>query len=138
MGKTPKKAAPGGDERNLYVRRLKATTEPSRASESNFLPERHRDSEGLNRFVESISNSEIANSARVSLLDAKLFLSFFFIFFLSNFTSSRVYSIHSGARDRGLCSKLFHTLHLPTYLELVTCLPLYSSMSIGIYLCNPI
>ncbi|XP_025987276.1 uncharacterized protein LOC105206689 isoform X2 [Solenopsis invicta] len=48
MGKTPKKAAPGGDERNLYVRRLKATTAPSRASESS-LPERQRESEILNR-----------------------------------------------------------------------------------------
>lgn len=49
MGKTPKKAAPGGDERNLYVRRLKATTAPSRASESSFLPERQRESEISNR-----------------------------------------------------------------------------------------
>ncbi|XP_024890978.1 uncharacterized protein LOC112466871 isoform X1 [Temnothorax curvispinosus] len=48
MGKTPKKAAPGGDERNLYVRRLKATTAPSRASESS-LPERQRESEISNR-----------------------------------------------------------------------------------------
>ncbi|XP_029675621.1 mediator of RNA polymerase II transcription subunit 12-like isoform X1 [Formica exsecta] len=48
MGKTPKKAAPGGDERNLYVRRLKATTAPSRASESS-LHERQRESESLNR-----------------------------------------------------------------------------------------
>lgn len=48
MGKTPKKAAPGGDERNLYVRRLKATTVPSRASESS-LPERQRESEASNR-----------------------------------------------------------------------------------------
>lgn len=48
MGKTPKKAAPGGDERNLYVRRLKATTAPSRASESS-LPERQRESESSNR-----------------------------------------------------------------------------------------
>lgn len=58
MGKTPKKAAPGGDERNLYVRRLKATTAPSRASESS-LPERQRESESSNRFVETISNSEL-------------------------------------------------------------------------------
>ncbi|XP_018363178.1 PREDICTED: putative leucine-rich repeat-containing protein DDB_G0290503 [Trachymyrmex cornetzi] len=49
MGKTPKKAAPGGDERNLYVRRLKATTAPSRASESS-LPERHREYENSNRL----------------------------------------------------------------------------------------
>ncbi|KMQ95437.1 myb-like protein x-like isoform x1 protein [Lasius niger] len=48
MGKTPKKAAPGGDERNLYVRRLKATTAPSKASESS-LHERQRESESLNR-----------------------------------------------------------------------------------------
>ncbi|XP_025271045.1 uncharacterized protein LOC105247879 isoform X1 [Camponotus floridanus] len=48
MGKTPKKAAPGGDERNLYVRRLKATTAPSRASESS-LHERQRESESFNR-----------------------------------------------------------------------------------------
>ncbi|KAL6262799.1 hypothetical protein P5V15_005589 [Pogonomyrmex californicus] len=47
MGKTPKKAAPGGDERNLYVRRLKAAT-ASRASESS-LPERQRESESSNR-----------------------------------------------------------------------------------------
>lgn len=47
MGKTPKKAAPGGDERNLYVRRLKATT-ASKASESS-LHERQRESESLNR-----------------------------------------------------------------------------------------
>jgi len=58
MGKTPKKAAPGGDERNLYVRRLKATTAPSRASESS-LPERQREYENSNRFVETISNSEL-------------------------------------------------------------------------------
>ncbi|KYN39511.1 hypothetical protein ALC56_06004 [Trachymyrmex septentrionalis] len=49
MGKTPKKAAPGGDERNLYVRRLKATTAPSRASESS-LPERQREYENSNRL----------------------------------------------------------------------------------------
>ncbi|XP_012542029.2 uncharacterized protein LOC105839924 isoform X2 [Monomorium pharaonis] len=48
MGKTPKRAAPGGDERNLYVRRLKATTAPSKASESS-LPERQRESEITNR-----------------------------------------------------------------------------------------
>ncbi|XP_043265562.1 translation initiation factor IF-2-like [Colletes gigas] len=36
MGKTPKKAAPGGDERNLYNRRLlEATTATSKASETN-------------------------------------------------------------------------------------------------------
>jgi len=55
MGKTPKKAAPGGDERNLYVRRLKATTAPSKESS---LPERQRESESSNRFVATISNSE--------------------------------------------------------------------------------
>ncbi|KAK2587700.1 hypothetical protein KPH14_003815 [Odynerus spinipes] len=48
MGKTPKKAAPGGDERNLYVRRIKATTAPSKSSESN-LHERQRESEISNR-----------------------------------------------------------------------------------------
>ncbi|KOC59219.1 hypothetical protein WH47_11295 [Habropoda laboriosa] len=40
MGKTPKKAAPGGDERNLYKRRLKATTAPSNPSETS-LHKRH-------------------------------------------------------------------------------------------------
>lgn len=58
MGKTPKKAAPGGDERNLYVRRFKATTAPSRASESS-LPERQRESEISNRFVETISELQV-------------------------------------------------------------------------------
>lgn len=48
MGKTPKKAAPGGDERNLYVRRIKATTAPSKTSESN-LHERQSESENSNR-----------------------------------------------------------------------------------------
>lgn len=50
MGKTPKKAAPGGDERNLYVRRLKATTAPSKASETS-LSGRQRESESLNRLT---------------------------------------------------------------------------------------
>ena len=49
MGKTPKKAAPGGDERNLYNRRpLKATTAASKASETN-LHKRQRESESSNR-----------------------------------------------------------------------------------------
>ncbi|KZC10571.1 hypothetical protein WN55_02008 [Dufourea novaeangliae] len=49
MGKTPKKAAPGGDERNLYNRRrLKATTAASKTSETN-LHERQRESESPNR-----------------------------------------------------------------------------------------
>ncbi|KAG7189989.1 hypothetical protein KM043_006147 [Ampulex compressa] len=48
MGKTPKKAAPGGDERNLYVCRLKAATAPSKASESS-LPKRQRETDGSNR-----------------------------------------------------------------------------------------
>ncbi|KAL2724372.1 myotubularin-related protein -like [Vespula squamosa] len=53
MGKTPKKAAPGGDERNLYVRRIKATTASSKNCES-ILPERQRESENSNRFVKLI------------------------------------------------------------------------------------
>ncbi|KYQ50241.1 hypothetical protein ALC60_10695 [Trachymyrmex zeteki] len=54
MGKTPKKAAPGGDERNLYVRRLKATTAPSRASESS-LPERQREYENSNSLPDQLT-----------------------------------------------------------------------------------
>ncbi|XP_017892599.1 actin cytoskeleton-regulatory complex protein pan1-like [Ceratina calcarata] len=49
MGKTPKKAAPGGDERNLYNRRLKATTAPSNSSETS-LHKRQREYEILNRL----------------------------------------------------------------------------------------
>nr|XP_003708574.1 PREDICTED: nucleolin-like [Megachile rotundata] len=48
MGKTPKKAAPGGDERNLYNWRPKAKTAPSNSSETS-LPKRQRESEILNR-----------------------------------------------------------------------------------------
>lgn len=62
MGKTPKKAAPGGDERNLYVRRLKATTAPSRASESN-LPEKQREFESLNRPKQSGIQKKIPTGA---------------------------------------------------------------------------
>lgn len=50
MGKTPKKAAPGGDERNLYNRRLKATTAPSNSSETS-LHKRQREYEISNRFL---------------------------------------------------------------------------------------
>ncbi|CAK9794773.1 hypothetical protein ANTPLA_LOCUS109 [Anthophora plagiata] len=49
MGKTPKKAAPGGDESNLYKMRRKATTAPSNPSESS-LHKRQRESEILNRI----------------------------------------------------------------------------------------
>ncbi|XP_031847297.2 uncharacterized protein LOC116433392 isoform X1 [Nomia melanderi] len=49
MGKTPKKAAPGGDERNLYNRRLlKATTAASKTSETHSR-KRQRESENPNR-----------------------------------------------------------------------------------------
>ncbi|XP_015594909.1 pre-mRNA-splicing factor CWC22 homolog [Cephus cinctus] len=48
MGKTPKKAVPGGDERNLYIRRLKTATASSKASDTS-LPERQRESENENR-----------------------------------------------------------------------------------------
>lgn len=48
MGKTPKKAAPGGDERNLYNWRPKAKTAPSNSSETS-LPKRQRESEISNR-----------------------------------------------------------------------------------------
>ncbi|XP_043275014.1 uncharacterized protein [Venturia canescens] len=44
MGKTPKKAAPGGDERNLYVRRLKTTSALS--SKGSM---RQRESDNSNR-----------------------------------------------------------------------------------------
>lgn len=67
MGKTPKKAAPGGDERNLYNRRpLKATTAASKASETN-LHKRQRESESSNRFVKPISPNEPAALSTVSL-----------------------------------------------------------------------
>ncbi|CAK9824761.1 hypothetical protein ANTRET_LOCUS2877 [Anthophora retusa] len=49
MGKTPKKAAPGGDESNLYKLRRKATTAPSNPSESS-LHKRQRESEISNRI----------------------------------------------------------------------------------------
>ncbi|XP_076241489.1 uncharacterized protein LOC143183698 [Calliopsis andreniformis] len=56
MGKTPKKAAPGGDERNLYNRRpLKATAAASKASETN-LHKRQRESESSNRSKLSTSS----------------------------------------------------------------------------------
>lgn len=66
MGKTPKKAAPGGDERNLYNRRLKATTAPSNPSETS-LHKRQRESEISNRFVKVISptNSKFIHSFSV-------------------------------------------------------------------------
>ncbi|XP_066581773.1 uncharacterized protein [Prorops nasuta] len=47
MGKTPKKAAPGGDERNLYDRRLKSTTAASISETS--LAESQRETENSNR-----------------------------------------------------------------------------------------
>ncbi|XP_076758448.1 uncharacterized protein LOC143427852 [Xylocopa sonorina] len=58
MGKTRKKAAPGGDERNLYNRRLKATTAPSNTSEHSL----HK------RQCES----EISNRSKLSTLKKKI------------------------------------------------------------------
>ncbi|XP_046827454.1 myb-like protein X [Vespa crabro] len=68
MGKTPKKAAPGGDERNLYVRRIKATTAPSKSFES-ILPERQRESENSNRpKLSNIQKKVLPGSAKKSKL----------------------------------------------------------------------
>ncbi|XP_076166761.1 uncharacterized protein LOC143146390 [Ptiloglossa arizonensis] len=67
MGKTPKKAAPGGDERNLYNRRLlKATTAASEASETN-LHKRQRDSENSNRSKLSTIPKKIPSEQRKSV-----------------------------------------------------------------------
>ena len=66
MGKTPKKAAPGGDERNLYNRRpLKATTAASKASETN-LHKRQRESESSNRAKLSGIQKKIPQGQRKS------------------------------------------------------------------------
>lgn len=69
MGKTPKKAAPGGDERNLYVRRIKATTASSKNSES-ILPEGQRESENSNRFVKLIRCNKAVTSLHCILFSA--------------------------------------------------------------------
>ncbi|XP_078032697.1 uncharacterized protein LOC144467675 isoform X2 [Augochlora pura] len=59
MGKTPKKAAPGGDERNLFDRRLpKATTAASKTSETH-LHNRQRESENSNRSKSSTAQKKI-------------------------------------------------------------------------------
>nr|XP_050858824.1 myotubularin-related protein DDB_G0290005-like [Vespula vulgaris] len=68
MGKTPKKAAPGGDERNLYVRRIKATTASSKNSES-ILPEGQRESENSNRpKLSNIQKKVLPSSTKKSKL----------------------------------------------------------------------
>ncbi|XP_033327669.2 uncharacterized protein LOC117221109 isoform X1 [Megalopta genalis] len=64
MGKTPKKAAPGGDERNLYDRRLlKATTAASKTSETH-LHNRQRESENPNRSKSSTAQKKIPTGHR--------------------------------------------------------------------------
>lgn len=56
MGKTPKKAAPEGDERNRYVRRLKTASASSKNDEISVkLPAARSvqpEYENTNRFVE--------------------------------------------------------------------------------------
>ncbi|XP_029036712.1 chemotaxis regulatory protein ChePep-like [Osmia bicornis bicornis] len=60
MGKTPKKAAPGGDERNLNNWRVKATTDSSETS----LPKRQRESEISNRSKLSTVQKKIPPGQR--------------------------------------------------------------------------
>lgn len=63
MGKTPKKATPGGDERNLYNRRLKATTAPPNPSETS-LHKRQRESKIPNRSKLSTLQKRVPHSPR--------------------------------------------------------------------------
>ncbi|XP_076631082.1 uncharacterized protein LOC143346654 [Colletes latitarsis] len=68
MGKTPKKAAPGGDERNLYNRRLlEATTATSNASETN-LHKREREYKRPNRSKLSTQRKRIPANQRKGIL----------------------------------------------------------------------
>ncbi|XP_014615164.1 PREDICTED: myotubularin-related protein DDB_G0290005-like [Polistes canadensis] len=65
MGKTPKKAAPGGDERNSCVRRIKPTTASSKTSES----EKQRESDYSSRpKLSNIQKKVLPSSAKKNKL----------------------------------------------------------------------
>lgn len=93
MGKTPKKATPGGDERNLYNRRLKATTAPPNPSETS-LHKRQRESKIPNRFVKPISptNSKFMHSFSVQSVACQ------FLLFIPSFVVLRKRCSKSFAR----------------------------------------
>ncbi|XP_033308154.1 general transcriptional corepressor trfA-like isoform X1 [Bombus bifarius] len=65
MGKTPKKATPGGDERNLYNRRLKATTAPPNPSETSLRKRQHKSKisnrSKLNTLIKRVSHNQRKN-----------------------------------------------------------------------------
>ncbi|XP_043514246.1 DNA ligase 1-like isoform X1 [Frieseomelitta varia] len=63
MGKTPKKATSGGDERNLYNWRLKATTAPPNPSETS-LHKRQRESTISNRSKLSTLQKKVPHNPR--------------------------------------------------------------------------
>ncbi|KOX69870.1 hypothetical protein WN51_06215 [Melipona quadrifasciata] len=63
MGKTPKKATSGGDERNLYNWRLKGTTAPPNPSETS-LHKRQRESTISNRSKLSTLQKKVAHNPK--------------------------------------------------------------------------
>lgn len=73
MGKTPKKAAPGGDKGKWYIRRITAPSAPSKTSESN-LHEKQRESENSNRPSISGINKKVspALTKRIERFKCKL------------------------------------------------------------------
>lgn len=60
MGKQSKNGTgSGGDERNMYYRRYKSTSNPSKASTNDHLTKRLTDSESSSRFVQIILSKTV-------------------------------------------------------------------------------